>query len=300
MNRRIETLSVLPIFYKLDGKRAVLIGGTAAAAWKAELLAAAGAHVDIFASKASKEMLNLVSNGAAQGSLRLVSRSWTSGDLAGTALLVADAATLSEVQAIRKAARVSGVPVNIIDKPEFCQFQFGSIVNRSPVVIGISTAGAAPVLGQEARSRIEAVIPTYVASWARIAARLRSTIRERFATGRQRRKFWADFARRAMSRPPNDAEMDRLSLGDVSTGSVTIISVEDAGDLSLREIRALQRADAIYVNGRSPAGVLEFARREANRMSGCCAAGNVDISSEPPDHDVVIIEGDTSGVLPIA
>ena len=103
-----------------------------------------------------------------------------------------------------------------------------------------------------------------------------------------------------MSRPLNDVEVDQVCLGREPSGSVTIISVEDVENLTLREIRALQMADAIYVNGLSPAGVLEFARREARRVSGCCAAGNVDISSEPPDHDVVILEGDTSGVVPIA
>ena len=291
MDRRIEALSVLPIFYRLEDKRAVLIGGTAAAAWKAELLAAAGAHVDIYAPNAGKEMLTLVSNGAAKGSLKLIPRAWTPDIFIGAAMIVADAATPDEALAIDKAARASGVPVNIIDKPEFCDFLFGSIVNRSPLVIGISTSGAAPVLGQEARSRIEAVIPGYVASWARIAARIRSTVGERLATGRQRRKFWADFTRTAMSRPPNDVEMGQFCPCGEPTGRVTVISVEAVEDLTLREIRALQTADVIYVNGPSPAGVLEFARREARRVSCCCAQGNIDVSSEPSDHDVVVIRG---------
>jgi hypothetical protein len=64
-----------------------------------------------------------------------------------------------EAASFLERGRASGVPVNVIDKPAFCQFQFGSIVNRSPLVIGISTDGAAPILGQAVRRRIEAILP---------------------------------------------------------------------------------------------------------------------------------------------
>ena len=57
------------------------------------------------------------------------------------------------------AARAAGVPVNVIDKPAFCDFSFGAIVNRSPLVIGISTDGAAPVFAQAIRAKLEALLP---------------------------------------------------------------------------------------------------------------------------------------------
>ncbi len=57
--------------------------------------------------------------------------------------------------AFASAAHDASVPVNVVDKPAFCDFQFGSVVNRSPVVIGISTDGAAPILGQAIRRKIE-------------------------------------------------------------------------------------------------------------------------------------------------
>src|SRR5688572_12017584 len=167
--RRIEPLSVLPVFFDLDTRRAVVIGGGAAAAWKAELLAAAGAHVDIYAERPGEEMLTLASNGGAAGELRLIPRSWTAPELAGASLIVADAQSHAEAAYISKAARAAGVPVNFIDRPEFCDFQFGSIVNRSPLVIGISTSGAAPVLAQEIRWRVECMLPLQIAAWVRIA-----------------------------------------------------------------------------------------------------------------------------------
>ena len=75
-------------------------------------------------------------------------------------------------RAFAAMARAAGVPVNVIDKPAFCDFSFGSIVNRSPLVIGISTDGAAPVFGQAIRAKLEALIPRGFARWARGRAAL--------------------------------------------------------------------------------------------------------------------------------
>ncbi|MBR7538976.1 hypothetical protein KC221_22560, partial [Mycobacterium tuberculosis] len=97
-------------------------------------------------------------------------------DLHGAAIAVADAATEQEAEAFLHAATQAGVPCNVIDKPAFCAFQFGTIVNRSPVVVGISTDGAAPILGQAIRRRIETVLPASLAAWARLAQQLRSHI----------------------------------------------------------------------------------------------------------------------------
>ena len=68
--------------------------------------------------------------------------------------------------AFAAAARAAGVPVNVIDKPAFCDFAFGAIVNRSPLVIGISTDGAAPVFAQAIRAKLEALLPKGFADWA--------------------------------------------------------------------------------------------------------------------------------------
>jgi uroporphyrin-III C-methyltransferase/precorrin-2 dehydrogenase/sirohydrochlorin ferrochelatase len=259
---RIAALTVLPVFFALEGKRAVVIGGSAAAAWKAELLAAAGADMHIYAATPGEEMLTLVSNGAAAGALRLIPANWALQHLAGAALVVADVATPDEARNLRKAAREAGVPINIIDRPEFCDFQFGSIVNRSPVVVGISTGGAAPVLAQAVRSRIESIIPAHLAGWARIAKRIRHEVSAKFPTMRERRRFWEGFAVRAMQAPPGDTEAM-----ESAPGCLTTIAVTQADDLTLRDIRALQSADVIHIYGRRPEGVLDFARREAKRIT---------------------------------
>ena len=154
----MEPLSRLPVFYTLAGKRVVLAGGTPAAAWKAELLSAAGAEVDVLARELSDEMLAVAAD-PPQGAIIVHLRDWEATDFAGAAIAVGAFEGNEEAERFACAARKAGVPVNVIDKPPYCDFSFGSIVNRSPLVIGISTDGAAPVFAQAIRAKLEAMIP---------------------------------------------------------------------------------------------------------------------------------------------
>jgi siroheme synthase-like protein len=165
---RMSPLARLPAFFALAGKRAVVAGGGQAAAWKAELLSAAGATVDVFAPHAVEDMRALATV-PPDGAIILYQRAWNAADLSGAAIAVAECENDHEAARFAAAARAAGVPVNVIDRPAFCDFSFGAIVNRSPLVIGISTDGAAPVFGQAIRAKIEALIPKGFARWAEAA-----------------------------------------------------------------------------------------------------------------------------------
>ncbi|MEN0088793.1 MAG: NAD(P)-dependent oxidoreductase, partial [Pseudomonadota bacterium] len=210
--RRMEDLSVLPIFQKLEGRRVVLVGGGAAAAWKAELIAAAGAHVEIYATELEDEMQELLARGAgSRGQFVNHQRPWATDIFGHAALAVAELESDGEAHAFFCAARAAGVPVNVIDNPKFCEFQFGGIVNRSPAVIAISTDGAAPILGQAIRRRIETLVPPFIADWAAIARSIRGRVGAALEMGQPRRAFWEKFADRAFSAAPSDsAEVDAL------------------------------------------------------------------------------------------
>jgi uroporphyrin-III C-methyltransferase / precorrin-2 dehydrogenase / sirohydrochlorin ferrochelatase len=259
----------------LAGKRAVLAGGGAGAAWKAELLAAAGADVAIYAAEPSEEMRALLARGAASGSLALHERPWSIDIFAGAAIAVGDCEDEAEAKAFRCAAKAAGVPVNTIDKPATCDFQFGGIVNRSPVVIGISTDGAAPILGQAIRRRIETLLPASLSDWADLASRIRACVLAALAMGAPRRAFWEAFAERAFGAAPSrsaEAEAEALIAatrdGAPPAGRVTLVGA-GPGDpelLTIKAMRALQSADVILFDDLVSDGVLELARREAKRM----------------------------------
>jgi uroporphyrin-III C-methyltransferase/precorrin-2 dehydrogenase/sirohydrochlorin ferrochelatase len=272
---RLGALAKLPVFFDLRGKRAVLAGGSAGAGWKAELLAAAGAHVDIYAEEPGTEMLAMLARGAADGALILHERPWSVEVFGGAAIAVGDFEDEAEARAFRCAAKAAGVPVNTVDKPATCDFLFGSIVNRSPVVIGISTDGAAPILGQAIRRRIEMLLPPALATWAALGQRFRDRATAALKPGVERRRFWerfADAAFREKTEIAEEALIDRLIAeaqgGNGAGGRVTLVGAGpgDAELLTIKAVRALQSADVILFDDLVSGEVLELARREAKRM----------------------------------
>ena len=92
----------------------------------------------------------------------------------------------------------------MIDKPAFCDFSFGSIVNRSPLVIGISTDGAAPVFAQAIRAKLEALIPLGFARWAAAARRWRRAVQTSGLSFPARRRFWQVFTAQAVTHPDRE------------------------------------------------------------------------------------------------
>ncbi len=268
---RIGQLAALPVFFALDNKRAVVGGGTAAAAWKAELLSAAGARVEIYAVAPEREMQALA-GAPPNGPITIHKRAWTADDFISAAIAVADCTDDDEAEAFAVAARTAGVPVNVIDRQAFCDFSFGAIVNRSPLVIGISTGGAAPVFGQAIRARIEALIPKGFARWAQAACNWRPRVQALALPFRRRRNFWERFTRCALAAPdaaPTKADLDALlaTPDEPAAGSVILVGA-GPGDpelLTLRAVRALQSADVILFDEGVSADILDFARREAKK-----------------------------------
>lgn len=273
---RMDPLARLPVFLTLEGKRAVLAGGSAAAAWKAELLSAAGARVEVYAEAPSDELL-LIASDPPKGEIFVKQRVWTADDLNGASVAIGAFEDDEAAFIFARAARAAGVPVNVIDKPAFCDFAFGAIVNRSPLVIGISTDGAAPVFAQAIRAKLEALLPQGFAAWAAAARRWRAAVKASGLPFAGRRKFWQLFTAHAVTHPDNDptqADFDRFiaevkGVGSaVENGTVTLVGA-GPGDpelLTLRAVRALQSADVILFDDLVSRDVLDFARREARKM----------------------------------
>ena len=275
---RMGKLARLPVFFALEGKRALVAANGMGAVWKVELLAAAGAQVDVYAPKPGTDLLELAQDQAFAAKINIHVRNWSEADLPGAVIAVGTFRTDEESETFAKAARAAGVPVNVIDKPSYCDFAFGSIVNRSPLVIGISTDGAAPVFGQAIRAKLEAMLPMGFAGWAEAARRWRGVLQ---STGEfsfaARRRFWQLFTVRALAEPDRKPEEYDYALllaelrsegASVEQGSVTLVGA-GPGDpelLTLRAVRALQSADVILIDDLVSAGVLDFARREAKKM----------------------------------
>ena len=174
----------------------------------------------------------------------------------GAALAILATENDAEAKAFRCSAQENGVPCNVVDRPAFCDFSFGGIVNRSPLIIGISTDGAAPVFGQAIRAKIEAMLPQGLTQWAEAARQWRPSVQALKLSFQRRRAFWERFTELALANPndtPNEAERDALlakSAQDASSperGSAVLVGA-GPGDpelLTLKAVRALQSADII-------------------------------------------------------
>jgi uroporphyrin-III C-methyltransferase/precorrin-2 dehydrogenase/sirohydrochlorin ferrochelatase len=246
---RIAPLANLPLFHKLAGRKAVVVGSSDGAEWKAELLAAAGAEV-----------------------VRLRG-GWSADDLAGAAVAVADLSDRRVALRFVEAAHAAGAVVNVIDQTDLCDVQFGTIVNRSPVVIGISTDGAAPMLGQSIRARIESLLPLGLSRWTEAAKSWRVRLKERVFGFGDRRAFWERFVAtvwNAPDRAPTEADFEQLiEAAPQARGRVTLVGA-GPGDpelLTLKAVRALQSATVILYDDLVGPDVLELARREAKRIA---------------------------------
>jgi len=287
---RMEPLSRLPVFFALEGRRALVAGGTPGAAWKAELLSAAGAEVAVYAPETCDHIVALAID-PPLGPITIHRRNWRPEDLTGAAIAVGAFDDDDDARRFSDAARASGVPVNVVDNPKFCDFAFGAIVNRSPLVIGISTDGASPVFGQAIRGKLETMIPRGFTRWAEMARRWRADLKASGLSFNARRRFWQLFTERAIKHPdaaPESLDYDLLleltrSEGErLERGTVAMVCA-GSGDpelLTLRAVRALQSADVILFDEQVSMEVLDFARREAKKLLVRKAS---DASGEPDD-----------------
>ena len=272
---RMGPLATLPVFFRLAGKRVVVSGGDDAAAWKAELLAATGARVEVYAAEPGEKLLALA---ASHENIEIVERAIVPVDLAGAAMALASAENDGEARDFAAIARAAGVPVNVIDMPAFSDFQFGAIVERSPLVIAISTDGGAPVFGQALRARLEALLPQNFRAWAAAAKGWRPRIAALRLDFQARRRFWERFSKRAFERAeqtPGEEDFSALMaeagalVPSEASGSV-VLAGAGPGDpelLTLMAVRALQSADVVLYDDLILPGALDLARREATKLN---------------------------------
>lgn len=265
-------LSVLPVFFALSGKRVVLAGGSERAVWKAELLHATGATLDVVAAEPCAAMRSLLRHCPRA---RLIERGWLPADLRGAALALVDAYTDAEAAAFQAAAKDAGVAMNAIDNPAFCDFQFGAMVNRSPLVIGISTHGTAPVFGQAIRARVETLLPAGIQAWAQAARRWRARVVPLDLPFHARRRFWERFSRQALASDavPREEDFDGFLQGaqdeaERGRGQVTLVGAGpgDPDLITLKALRAMQGADVVLYDNLVAPEIVDMARREAEKI----------------------------------
>jgi uroporphyrin-III C-methyltransferase/precorrin-2 dehydrogenase/sirohydrochlorin ferrochelatase len=162
-----------PLFLTLQDRHVLVVGGTEAAARKAELLLSAGARVTLIADTVVGEIAQLI----ADGLVSWAGRAFDDGDLAGMSLVIVATGDEALQARVSCAAQQRCVPVNVVDRPRLSSFIMPAIVDRAPITIAISTGGAAPALARRLRAEIERAMPAAIGRVARFAEIFREQAR---------------------------------------------------------------------------------------------------------------------------
>jgi uroporphyrin-III C-methyltransferase/precorrin-2 dehydrogenase/sirohydrochlorin ferrochelatase len=280
----------LPMFLRLAEQPALVVGGGGVAARKVEWLLRAGARLTVVAPELTAEL----AAAAARGELVHRAECFAEEQVAGAAIVVAASDVPAVNAAVSAAARARQIPVNVVDSVELSTFIFPAIIDRSPVVVAVSSAGQAPVLARRVRELIESLLPARLGALARFLGARRATVGralgaparrafwERLVNGRTGREVLAGnevAAQRSFARELAGAQRGAgAAAGEAARGEVYLIGAGpgDPDLLTLRALQLLQQADVILYDRLVPQAILERARRDARRIFVGKESGNPD------------------------
>jgi len=292
-------MNTFPLFFKLEGRKVLIVGGGEVALRKADLLSRAGACITILAPDISHELQALLTDDKHQ----FIYENYNKRYMLGARVIIAatDDETLNHE--IHADATELNIPVNVVDTPPLCDFIFPAIIDRNPIVIGISSNGKAPVLARLLRARLETLIPQGYGKLAKLAGDFRSEVKAKIPTLTGRRQFWerafegqvsqlmfAGNETEATAQLQADLDSTAAAIHDkthsdtpVNTtptlsddsdnkappvGEVYIVGA-GPGDpelLTFKALRLMQQADIVYYDALVSPQVLDLCRRDSDKV----------------------------------
>jgi uroporphyrin-III C-methyltransferase/precorrin-2 dehydrogenase/sirohydrochlorin ferrochelatase len=264
-------LNAFPVFMRVESRLVVIVGGGAEALAKARLVGQSNAAVKIVAPNADPELVAW----SAENGATLLDAEYGRDLLTGAVMVFAASGDAALDRRVADDSRALGIPVNAVDRPELCDFYTPAIVNRAPVCVAIGTEGAAPVLAQSLRARIEQILSPSLGGLAALAASLRGRV-ERILPKPLRRRFWSEFFEGAPARAmevghAEEALAAAAELMERRRSRGARVALVGAGPgaedlITLRAHRLLMEADVIVHDALVPEAVIAMGRREAERI----------------------------------
>lgn len=283
-------MEYLPLFFDLKDRHILLVGGGDVALRKARLLTRAGARLTVVSHAIDPELTQLLE--LHQG--KAVLGDYRSDLLLDKTLVLAATDNEPLNEQVYHDAVAANIPVNVVDNPPLCTFIFPAIVDRSPIVIGISSGGQSPVLARILRSKLESQIPVSFSRLGELVGRLRDKVKARFASVNERRVFWeqvlhGQVAEKVFAGRDQEAEallLEQIEAGSArsQTGEVYLVGAGpgDPDLLTFKALRLMQQADVVLYDRLVSDEILELCRRDADMIY----VGKKRDNHAVPQHDI--------------
>lgn len=268
-------MNYFPLFFNLKGRPCLVVGGGEIAARKIELLFRAGAKITVISETIGAKVEKMQASHA----LSIRQRAFTSDSLREYCLIVSATDDPTVNTLVAKTANEQNIPVNVVDNPELSSVIFPAIVDRSPLIIAVSSGGSAPVLARLIRAKIETAIPPAYGKLAGIADKFRQAVKDKIVSSPQRRLFWEGvfqgyIAEKVFAGNSQAAEnLLEYTLANYEnqlqpSGEVYLIGAgPGAADLlTFRALRLLQQADVVVYDRLVSPEIIDLARRDSEKI----------------------------------
>ena len=267
-------MEFLPIFLNIRGQPCLVVGGGDVATRKVELLLRTQASVTVVAPELCPALAALKN---ADKLVHLVA-TFNAEQVGGQRVVIAATDDEAVNRAVAEAAQRQNIPVNVVDKPELCTFIMPAIIDRSPVIVAVSSGGASPVLARLLRARLESLVPASYGRLATLVSSFRDRVKARFAPGTDRRVFWERVLQGSVAEmvyagrdAEARAELEKQLAGTpsgIAQGEVYLVGAGpgDPDLLTFRALRLMQQADIVVYDRLVSKPVLELVRRDAEKL----------------------------------
>jgi len=264
----------LPVFLNIKDQPVLVVGGSEMAARKVEIIQKAHACITIVAIDLCPALSVMVEDGL----INHKPRSFNDGDLEGNVLVFIASQDEDLNRRVSSLAQDAVIPVNVIDRLELCTFIMPAIIDRSPIVIGITSGGDAPIIARALKERLETLIPAGLGRLAKFAGSCRDRVKEAIPEGPLRLRFWEGFMdgpiaeyifagneKAAGSLFEENLILAKKGKEAAAHGEVYLVG-SGPGDpdlLTFRALRLMQKADVVLHDRLVTDEIMELVRRDA-------------------------------------
>ena len=265
-------MEYLPIFIQIKNRPCLVVGGGSIAARKVALLRKAQADVTVVAPELCVELQSLND----EGLIKHEKREFEELDLEACVVVIAATDQRAVNEQVSGLAHKLRLPVNVVDNPDLCSFIMPSIIDRSPVVIAVSTGGSSPVLARLIRTKLEGSIPAAYGRLARLVEGFRDKVKASFPNVESRRGFWETIlegkvAELVFTGHEDEAKVllnkaiDEQAEKPEMPGEVFLVGAGpgDPDLLTFRALRLMQQADVVVYDRLVSPAIMEMVRRDA-------------------------------------